>query len=137
MVRPEVLRKRLQKLGDYLAFLDRCRDYSLEEFLAEPQRYGSVERFLQLSIEAVNDIGSHVIADEDYGVVNRAADIPRLLEQQNIIDAHVRDRWIRMIGFRNILVHDYLDVDRTIVYEVLQNNVVDLRNLMKAFSRFL
>jgi len=137
MVRPEVLRKRLQKLGDYLSFLEGCRNYSLEEFMDDPHRYGSVERFLQLSIEAVNDIGSHIIADENYGPVNRAADIPILLEQQELIDSAARDVWIRMIGFRNILVHDYLDVDRTIVYQVLQENVNDLRMLMKAFSIFL
>ena len=42
-----------------------------------------------------------------------------------------------MIGFRNILVHEYLDVDRGVVYEVLQHQLGDLRALKQALSQFL
>jgi hypothetical protein len=49
MVRTEVIRKRLNKLDEYLGILRGLRKYSLEEFLANPEHYGSVERFLQLS----------------------------------------------------------------------------------------
>ena len=42
-----------------------------------------------------------------------------------------------MIGFRNILVHDYLDVDRKIVHNVLQNGLADLEELKKSFAEFL
>ena len=42
-----------------------------------------------------------------------------------------------MVGFRNILVHDYLEVDRKIVYDVLQNRLGDLEELKKVFVTFL
>lgn len=42
-----------------------------------------------------------------------------------------------MIGFRNVLGHDYLDIDRNIVYDVLQHNLEDLEALKRAFARFL
>jgi uncharacterized protein YutE (UPF0331/DUF86 family) len=42
-----------------------------------------------------------------------------------------------MIGFRNILVHDYLEVDRKIVYDVMQNHLQDLEELKKVFAEFL
>jgi len=42
-----------------------------------------------------------------------------------------------MIGFRNILVHDYLDVAHRRVYEVLHQNLDDIRAVMRAFVRFL
>ena len=53
MVRPEVIQKRLEKVEEYLAILKKIRKYSREEFLADPERYGSAERFLQLTIEAL------------------------------------------------------------------------------------
>ncbi len=37
----------------------------------------------------------------------------------------------------NILVHDYLDIDRNIVYDVLQAHLSDLYALRKVFARFL
>ena len=44
---------------------------------------------------------------------------------------------VEMIGFRNILVHDYLDIDRELVYRVLQENLEDVARLRSAFARWL
>ena len=46
MVRPEILRKRLNKLDEYLAILRKLRRYERDEFLSNAERYGSAERFL-------------------------------------------------------------------------------------------
>jgi len=70
VVRAEVIRKRLNKLDEYLGILRGLQRYSFDEFVTNPEAYGSVERFLQLAIEAVTDIGNHIIADLDLGVVN-------------------------------------------------------------------
>jgi len=48
MVRQEVINKRLRKLDEYLAILNKLRPYSYDEFISDPEHYGSVERFLQL-----------------------------------------------------------------------------------------
>lgn len=42
-----------------------------------------------------------------------------------------------MIGFRNTLVHEYIEIDRKIVYEVLQNDLEDLVASRKVFAAFL
>jgi len=104
VVRVEVLRKWLNKLDEYLTILNRLRRYSFEEFTADPERYGSAERFLQLVIEALIDLGNHVIADLRLGAVEWYSDIPRLLYEAGYVDAEMRETWTRMIGFRNVLV---------------------------------
>ena len=78
MVRAEVIRKRLGKLDEYLAILQELRRYTFEEFVANPEHYGSAERFLQLAIETLTDLGNHVIADLRLGAVDWYSDIPRL-----------------------------------------------------------
>ena len=137
MVRAEVVRKRLNKLDGYLEILTKLQGYSLEAFLADPEHYGSAERFLQLAIETITDLGNHVIADEALGVVNWHSDIPRLLAEHDYISAELQETWIKMIGFRNILVHEYLDIDRTIVYEMLQTRLDDIAALRAVFAQFL
>jgi uncharacterized protein YutE (UPF0331/DUF86 family) len=137
MLRPEVIRRRLEKLTEHLLVLERMRRYGLEEFLEEPERYGSAERFLQLAIEALLDMGSHVIAEKNLGTINQSRDIPRLFREHGYIDAVLENRWIRMIGFRNILVHEYLELDRKRVYEVLQQGLNDLRDIQRVFAVFL
>lgn len=49
MVRSEVIRKRLQKLDEYLEILTGLQKYTLDEFMSTPEYYGSAERFLQLA----------------------------------------------------------------------------------------
>lgn len=137
MVRFEVIRKRLNKLDEYLAILQKMKKYSFEEFNRNPEIYGSVERFLQLAIEATLDIGNHIVADLNLGVVNWYSDIPTILAKKKYLTAELKEIWIRMIGFRNTIVHDYIEIDREIVYDVLQNNLNDLDSLKKVFAQFL
>jgi uncharacterized protein YutE (UPF0331/DUF86 family) len=42
-----------------------------------------------------------------------------------------------MIGLRNVLVHNYLDLDRKIVHEVLQKGLPDIAALRQTFALFL
>lgn len=137
MVRAEVVRKRLQKLDEYLAILRGLQRFDEEGFLEDPERYGAAERFLQLAIETVMDLGNHVIAELRLGTVDHYRDIPMVLFQHDYIDDTLKERWIRMIGFRNVLVHDYLDIDRRIVYRVLQEDLEDLEALRRVFGQFL
>jgi uncharacterized protein YutE (UPF0331/DUF86 family) len=137
LVRPEVIRKRLNKLDEYLSILNSLQKYSFSEFIGDPEHYGSAERFLQLAIEAISDLGNHVVADLGLGVVNWHSDIPTILAQHEYIDAELKERWIQIIGFRNVLVHDYLDIDRKIVHEALQHRLDDLERLRNVFAQFL
>jgi len=137
MVRAEIIRKRMNRLDEYLTILKRLKLYSFEEFAEDPERYGSTERFLHLAIEAVIDMGNHVIAESQLGVVNWYSDIPKILAGKKFISTELEEKWIRMIGFRNTLVHEYIDIDRKIVYDVLQNNIKDLEELKRAFAQFL
>jgi uncharacterized protein YutE (UPF0331/DUF86 family) len=137
MIKVEVLRRRLNKLDEYIGILRRLSRYDLQAFLADPEHYGSAERFLQLAIETLNDMGSHVVVDLQLGMVESYRDIPRILVEHEYISSELGDIWIRMIGFRNILVHDYLEIDRKLVYRVLQENLEDLTTLRRVFARWL
>ena len=42
-----------------------------------------------------------------------------------------------MIGFRNILVHDYFLIDRTIVHAALQGDLDAFERLKRVFAQFM
>jgi uncharacterized protein YutE (UPF0331/DUF86 family) len=127
----------LNKLDEYLVILNNLRKYSFDDFSSSPERYGSAERFLHLSIEAILDMGNHVIADSDLGIVNWYSDIPAILEKNGYIDSNMKKEWLQMIGFRNTLVHDYVEIDRRIVHDVLQNHLEDFEKIKRVFAQFL
>jgi len=137
MVKPEILHKRIVKLDEYLGILHQLQRYDRDEFLSNAEHYGSAERFLHLAIEALLDMGNHVIADENWGEVNWYSDVPKIFADKGLISSDGREKWIRMIGFRNTLVHDYIDIDRTIVYETLQHGLGDIEQLKRVFVELL
>ena len=138
MVKLEVLQKRIEKAREYLKFLeDVNKNYNIEEFVKDKMLYGSTERFLHLTIEALIDIGNHIISDEDLGKVDRYRDIPIILYKNNYLDENMKDIFIKIIGFRNILVHDYLDIDKKRVYEILNQNLSDLKLILQKYANFL
>jgi len=138
MVNREVLQKRMSKAEEYLDFLeDVKKDYSLEEFKSDKMVYGSSERFLHLTIEALLDIGNHIVADHNLGRVESYSDIPKLLAENNFLNDELKKLFVKIIGFRNILVHDYLDVDLEIVYSIISTNLVDLKEILKVFFQLI
>jgi uncharacterized protein YutE (UPF0331/DUF86 family) len=82
-------------------------------------------------------MGNHVIADDGPGAVDWCSDVPRIFLKKGMISSELNEKWIRMIGFRNTLIHGYMDVDWTVVYEVLQNGLCDIEELKRVVARHL
>jgi len=82
-------------------------------------------------------MATHVAVDLGLGSVEQARDLPELFFQRGDIVEALRLTWLRMIGFRNLLVHDYLEIDRKIVWCVLREHRGDLEALGRVFSKFL
>ncbi|MBI3161272.1 MAG: DUF86 domain-containing protein [Chloroflexi bacterium] len=137
VIKREVIRKRINKLEEYLNILYGLQKYSLDEFLSDPEHYASVERFLHMAIESTIDIGGHIVSGLGMGDVNWYSDIAAIMEEKGHISVELREKWIRIVGFRNILVHQYIEVDRKIVYDILQNKLGDLEELKQVFASFL
>jgi uncharacterized protein YutE (UPF0331/DUF86 family) len=78
-----------------------------------------------------------VVVDENLGTVERAQDLPDIFESEGLIGEEMREQWTDMVGFRNALVHDYLDIDRDIVYEAIQHRLDEIEQLRSIFSQFL
>ena len=138
MAEEDVLLKRAEKTREFIEFLHEISgEYELEEFKNNRMIYGSSERFLHLTIEALIDMGNHIISSKNLGSVDNYKDIPRILLENDYIDSDQKELFVKIIGTRNILVHDYLDVDKEIVYRILNKNLGDLEDILKNYLQLL
>jgi len=46
-------------------------------------------------------------------------------------DGALAEKMIKMVGFRNILAHDYAEINYDIVYDVLQNKLPDIEEFIQ------
>jgi uncharacterized protein YutE (UPF0331/DUF86 family) len=84
---------------------------------------------LQRAVQAAIDLATHVVSTESYGTPDSTSDAFTLLERQGVIDSNLAGRLRRMVGFRNIAIHDYQSVDPAIVESIVEQRLGDLRAL--------
>lgn len=86
---------------------------------------------LQRAVQATLDIASHIVASEGLGLPDSLASAFSLLERNGIIDSPMSGRLRRMVGFRNILIHNYQTVDLEIVEDIAENRLEDLTSFVQ------
>ena len=74
----------------------------------------------------------HVVASERLGVPQESREAFTLLENAGRIDAVTAEAMRRMVGFRNVAVHDYQTLSRPILLSILENNLGDFHALLRA-----
>jgi uncharacterized protein YutE (UPF0331/DUF86 family) len=90
---------------------------------------------LQRAVQAAIDLATHVVAAEEYGTPDSTAAVFTLLEQRGVVDPDLAARLRRMVGFRNIAIHDYRAVDPAIVEAIVERHLDDLRALGGRIAR--
>jgi uncharacterized protein YutE (UPF0331/DUF86 family) len=126
MVDREIFSRRLAALRGYLEKLRAFQQTSEHEFRGSPAIHDLAERYLHLAMECVLDLGNHYAAEEGLPTPETNQDTFTRLEQAEAISPGLAARLRSWAGFRNILVHQYLDIDHGIAWHAIQNELGDL-----------
>lgn len=108
------------------ASIERCVARVREEYQADPasfadnhSRQDAAILNIQRACEAALDMGQHIIRREKLGVPQSARDVFTLLAQAAWIDNALADSLKRMVGFRNIAVHEYQSLQLPITVNII------------------
>lgn len=138
MVDRYVVQARIGKIREYVALLRKIRGMADERrFISDPLVYGNAERYLQLAIQAVLDVSNHIVADMNLSLPADSKELFVVLARHKVVPARLSKRLISMAGFRNLLVHEYLEIDRRRVYQVLTDDLGDFERFITAVSKLL
>ena len=122
----------LRSVSDDLAVLRR-------ESLADPRRrtdplwLRGVKYTFITAIEACLDVAQHICASEGWGPPSNNADALRVLGAHGVLAPDHGDRMARAVGFRNVLVHEYVGVNDGIVLARL-NDLSDLQDFVMSVA---
>ena len=130
----------LRKLADldlYLTQLAPYRELDVAGYNADWRTQRIVERTLHLAIETCMDVADHIVADRRLKVPETGAATFESLGEAKMLPPELATSLARMVGFRNILVHDYARVDPAIVVRVLRTDLSDLERFRDAVLALL
>ena len=112
------------------ATIERCVKRAREEYARGPAtfatdftRQDAAILNIQRACEAALDMGQHLIRREKLGLPQSARDVFALLAQGGWIDAGLADGLKRMVGFRNIAVHDYQSLQLPITVAIIEKHL--------------
>jgi len=133
----DIVRKKLEIIDDEINFLKEIQKLSINEFQRDLRNLKSTCRSLQNAIQALIDLGNHIISSLNLGKPEIYEDIPSLLFENKVITKSFKEKFIYMIKFRNFLVHEYDRVDPLRIYKILKENIDDIESGMKLIKNFI
>lgn len=122
------------------AIIERCLKRIAEEYVGHEAelesnftRQDSLVLNLQRACEATIDAAMHLVRIHRLGIPNESRQAFEMLMKAGRLDAELCRRLMAMVGFRNIAVQAYQEIDIAILRHILVEGVGDLA----AFSRQL
>ncbi len=119
------------------AVIERCLGRVRAEHGDDPKsldnltKQDSIILNLQRACEASIDLAMHLVRKHRLGIPQDSREAFELLALAGKLDRTLADALKRMVGFRNIAVHDYQALNLTIVEAIVRTRLADLA----AFAR--
>ena len=121
------IERRLEKLSVCLKKLEPFKSKEKDEIIQDPYLQDIIERNLEVSAQSVIDIANRIISIEGLEKPLDYFDAIMRLGEAGILSLKFAEKLAPIAGFRNILVHDYLDINWDEVY----NNLHQLHDITK------
>jgi uncharacterized protein YutE (UPF0331/DUF86 family) len=116
-----------------VAIIERCIKRINEEYVGNPEnlnnftKQDSIILNIQRAAEACIDMAMHIVAEKSYGIPQNSRDAFDLLQTNGFITMELYNKLKAMVGFRNIAVHDYQNMNIHIVQKVIESHLDDIK----------
>jgi uncharacterized protein YutE (UPF0331/DUF86 family) len=114
-----------------VSIIERCIKRIHDEYANNPEhlnnftKQDSIVLNLQRACEASIDLAMHIVAEKKLGLPQNSRDGFSFLEEEGIIPPSLSKKMKAMVGFRNIAVHDYQEINLVILQKIIENHLVD------------
>ena len=136
MVNRDVVVAKIAHIRESLNRLEEKQEISANHFLKDKDTQDIVLFNLQIAIQGCVDIASHIIADNDWGVVENLGGLFDTLARKKVISIKTKKTMRKMVGFRNLIVHEYASLNMSLVYTLLKENLNDFNLFLREISRY-
>ena len=115
----------------------RCIARVHEEYLGNPDnlenltKQDSIVINVQRACEAAIDLAMHLVARRNLGIPQTSRDAFTLLENGGVLSPETAKRMRAMVGFRNIAIHNYQELDTSILQQIIERHLNDFEEFFK------
>ncbi len=129
--------EKIDEMENYLRELEEYLPEQEEDYLNNGLRKRASERVFQLASENLIDICNLIISEKGFGIPANSKDSIMKLAENKILPAQLSTRLEELIGFRNLLVHQYGRVDDSRSYLFLNMELKDFYEFIEIIDRYI
>jgi uncharacterized protein YutE (UPF0331/DUF86 family) len=136
-LRSDKIEKNLSLIQEFLSELKNLSLMSEEEFLSDRRNPAAAESYLRRSLEAVFDVGRHILA-KTYG--SKELEYKKIaleLGEKGIVDKEYARTLVKMAGYRNRMVHLYHEIGPKEIFDILKDHLSDIDRFVSVIAIFL
>ena len=137
MVDKDLIMAKAGSVRKHLNRIEMKRSVDLKTFLSDFDRQESILFNIQMAMQNCIDMAAHIISDEGFGVAGSTNEMFYLLEENGYLDTDLTEKMVRAVGFRNLIVHEYVRVELEQVFEIAQTGVQDITDYLQSIFRKL
>ena len=126
----ESLRRCVKRMADK-------RPATEEGFEADQDLQDIISLNLTRAVQLCVDIAAHIISESESRPPGTMAEAFDTLQRAGIIDEDIALRMKKAVGFRNIAVHNYQEIDWKIVFSIIHQNLDDFKQFAKQISNIM
>lgn len=131
MVNQNIIKSKINHIEINLQRLKEKQNITFDELKNNIDLQDIILHNLQLSIQSCIDIASHIISDQGWTVPDTLAGLFGILLEHKVISRELSEKMRKMVGFRNIVVHEYESIDLNKVYKILKEDIKDIYSFLR------
>lgn len=136
MVKKEIVSKKINLIKYHLDRIVLKSNVSLQEFLNNEDIKDIVCHNLFVLLQNIIDICNHIISDEGMEEPVYLSDMAEILAKGKVIRKELIKPLKNMIGLRNLLAHQYGDIDFKVIYNIVQNELRDIHFFIEDIIKY-
>lgn len=109
----------------------------VDSFLSDPRTIAATESYVRRGLEALLDLGRHVLAKGFGRAVVEYKDIPLQLREVGVLGEREAGLLRDMAGYRNRLVHFYSEVTPQELFHIRSSHLVDIEDVLSGLLQWL
>jgi uncharacterized protein YutE (UPF0331/DUF86 family) len=133
------IKRKLKMIAEDLDYLKEFHSYSLDDLAKEFIKLAAVERLLERIIIRAVDINNHLIVETGKGIekIRGYADTFLCLADFKIYSQNIAKKLAKDAKFRNVLVHEYNNVDKNLIHKKIKEIINDFNKYSNYILEFL
>ena len=134
MLNKELIYSRFDDINDSIERLEKIKAISEKDFLIDFDLKDIASYKLITIIEASLTICQHICAKKLKKAPESYSHCFKLLSENNLLEDKLAIKLQKMARFRNMLTHAYWNIDYSLVYEIIQKNLIHVKKFIIQIS---